>query len=61
MKDPRAGETAQRYMRILNEIQQLGAQGFATMLDTALPEEITCLIRAAEVIQYSIDRTKKIL
>jgi hypothetical protein len=59
--DPRAGEAAHRFVRILNELHALGQVGFATMLDSASPEEITRLLEAARVIQASIDRTKAIL
>lgn len=58
--DPRAGEAAQAYIRILNEIQGLGTNGFALMLDTADELELTRLLNAARIIQTSIDRTKAI-
>lgn len=59
--DPRAGETATRYIRILQDLQTLGHAGFAVMLDTASAEEITALLEAATTIQASIDRTRRIL
>ena len=58
--DPSAGEAAQAYIRILNEIQGLGTNGFALMLDTADELELTRLLNAARIIQTSIDRTKAI-
>ncbi len=59
--DPRAGEAATAYIRILNEIQALGTRGFALMLDTADELELTRLLNAARIIQTSIDRTKPLL
>lgn len=61
MNDPRAAEAAHRYIRILNEFQSLGKGGFAVMLDTASPEEMSQLLAAAEVIQAQIDRTRTLL
>lgn len=59
--DPRAGDAAKAYVRILNEIDTMGQRGFALMLDTADELELTRLLNAARIIQASIDRTKPLL
>lgn len=61
MNDPRSGEAAHRYIRVLNDFTALGKGGFAVMLDTATPQEIDLLLEAAAVIQAQIDRTKALL
>jgi hypothetical protein len=58
---PPAGVAAQKYIRIFNELGVLGKHGFALMLDTASPGELAELLRAADVLQAQIDRTKPLL
>lgn len=47
-----------KYMQILNEISKLGVHGFALVLDSATPEQMTALIAAADTVQTNIDRAK---
>ena len=54
-------ETAHKFIRIFNELGKLGKGGFAVMLDSASPEEIVELHKAADLLQREIDRTKTIL
>jgi hypothetical protein len=54
-------DAAHKYIRIFNELGKLGKGGFAVMLDSASPEEVTALLQAAEIIQREIERTKPLL
>ena len=57
--DPRAAEVMTRYLAILNDIQALGVRGFAQLIDTALPGEVSDLLRAAEIVEGQIARYRK--
>jgi hypothetical protein len=56
--DPRAAEAMRKYMAILNAISALGVHGFAQVLDTASPAEMTELISAADIVQRNLDRVR---
>jgi len=60
MHDPRAGDVALKFVRVLNEIQGLGNAGFAKLLDTADKDEMDDLSIAADVLLEAIARTKKL-
>ncbi len=47
-----------RYLEILNEISELGVQGFAAVIDTANETELMQLLSAAEIVQQQIVRWK---
>jgi hypothetical protein len=57
--DPRAAEAMRKYQLALNEVNALGAVGFARLLDTANTEEMDDLLVAADVILENIVRTKR--
>jgi len=54
--DPRAAEAMRRYLAILNDIQRLGIEGFARLLDSASPAEMTAILKAAEIVEKQLDR-----
>lgn len=56
--DPR-GITATKFIRILTEVNLLGARGLAHLLDTASPEELAALGAAADLVLGQIDRVKR--
>ena len=46
----------QLYHGLLNEIQKLGIEHFAQMIDTANDDELTDLLTAANVVRAQIQR-----
>jgi hypothetical protein len=56
LNDPRAAEAMRRYLAILNDIQRLGVEGFARLLDSSSTPEMTSILQAAEIIEKQIDR-----
>ena len=59
--DPRAAQVATKFVQVLNEIQALGNQGFALLLDTADKDEVDDLSTSADVLLDSIARVKHLL
>jgi hypothetical protein len=53
--------TFQHYHGLLNEIQRLGIEHFAVMIDESTEDELTDLLTAANVVRARIQsyRTKK--
>ncbi len=56
--EPTQATTMRRYLEILNEISELGVQGFAAVIDTANETELMQLLSAAEIVQQQIVRWK---
>jgi hypothetical protein len=56
--DPRAPQVMTKFVGILDQINKLGVHGFARVLDTASPEQMTELAQAADTVQRHIDRVK---
>lgn len=48
--DPRGREAMVKYICLLNEVNSLGQHGFAKLLDSASPEEMTEFLRAADFV-----------
>ena len=56
--DPRAQVVMTKFVTILDQINRLGVHGFARVLDTATPADMTELLSAADTMQRHIDRVK---
>ncbi len=46
-------------MHVLNEINAMGVVGYARLIDTASPEELTQILAALDLLQAQVERVKR--
>lgn len=51
-----AGQTMAIYFELLTDVNNLGIQGFAALLDGSTEEELRALLGASEVIRKALSR-----
>jgi len=52
--------TMRKYMAILNQVNDLGALGFARVIDTASATDLDDLDRAADAVLAQLDRAQRL-
>ncbi len=57
-KDSRSPDVFRRYVALLQDINVMGVMGFALMLDSIEPEEMTNLLNIVAHLQNLIDSKK---